>query len=697
MISKGERIMDNEKKEIWLADLYHKQQSVKYFPLGIGYIASYAQKIFPDKYVFRLFTDTDKFARQCFEGKPSLLGMRNDIVNAKLSYEFIVRLKKRYPDTIIVIGGPDAPADPKQFTAFLRVRPLIDFFIFRDGEIPFSKLLEALEAVDFNVAELKQSKKSIPGCNYLCNDKLISGEPPPRVKPEEVPSPYLTGIFDQFFKDNSIPAIQSTRGCPFSCAYCTEGHKYFNKVQRFSLERVGKEVQYIAERIEEPSGLLFIVDANFGMYKEDLKIAQFIAEIQKNKGWPGRIYDSGGGKNNKDNVLATFKSFAPGSVIYNSSLQSTDLNVLKNVKRNNISLSFLQDIALEAKNSGLSCCTELILGLPGDSKESHINSLKMAIEMGMQQIFVHNWCLLPGSELHSDDNRQKFQIIPSFSIPRRGLGVYEFGSEIFSCAETIEFGVVNATMTVEDYIWCRMFDITMVLFYNNGYLYESEALLKQLSLSVFDFIQKCHTYVFNDPNDALTQFYTEIKSSIIETTWEKREDIEKSVLDKSRIEKYADMEYIQRFEILQAIAIIKYGKEIHNIAQKALTEQLDEKGLLNEKLKAYINELFRFSLYRKNDFLNTECVFEDEFQFDFEALYSHNFSCDPLHYLLHRKKIFRFAHQREIANAIRKFYNDPGTPSMNSMKNIIRYFYVGQSLDRYFRNFETNDTYDDLL
>jgi len=104
---------------------------------------------------------------------------------------------------------PNSPADPKKFTQFLKERPLVDFLIFRDGEIPFSKLLEELELVDFNVAELKQSKKNIPGCNYLWNEKLISGEPPLRIIPEEVPSPYLTGLFDHFFKDNLIPAIQT--------------------------------------------------------------------------------------------------------------------------------------------------------------------------------------------------------------------------------------------------------------------------------------------------------------------------------------------------------------------------------------------------------------------------------------------------------------------------------------------------------
>ena len=54
------------KAEIWLTDLYHHQHPIKLFPLGIGYIASYIEKVFPDRYLFRLFTDHDvlKYAKR---------------------------------------------------------------------------------------------------------------------------------------------------------------------------------------------------------------------------------------------------------------------------------------------------------------------------------------------------------------------------------------------------------------------------------------------------------------------------------------------------------------------------------------------------------------------------------------------------------------------------------------------------------
>ena len=37
----------------------------------------------------------------------------------------------------------------------------------------------------------------------------------------EIPSPYTTGMMDKFFSEKFIPAIQTNRGCPFSCTYCS--------------------------------------------------------------------------------------------------------------------------------------------------------------------------------------------------------------------------------------------------------------------------------------------------------------------------------------------------------------------------------------------------------------------------------------------------------------------------------------------
>ena len=50
---------------------------------------------------------------------------------------------------------------------------------------------------------------------------------------DEIPSPYLTGILDEFFDGRLVPMIQTNRGCPFSCTFCVDGSASVNKESIF--------------------------------------------------------------------------------------------------------------------------------------------------------------------------------------------------------------------------------------------------------------------------------------------------------------------------------------------------------------------------------------------------------------------------------------------------------------------------------
>ena len=41
---------------------------------------------------------------------------------------------------------------------------------------------------------------------------------------------------DKFFDGKLIPMLQTNRGCPFSCTFCTDGKADVNKVNSFGVE-----------------------------------------------------------------------------------------------------------------------------------------------------------------------------------------------------------------------------------------------------------------------------------------------------------------------------------------------------------------------------------------------------------------------------------------------------------------------------
>ena len=147
------------------------------------------------------------------------------------------------------MGGPNIPLEDEDRSKFILKNPLIDFYVYLEGEEAFSNLIEkAIEHKD-NINKLKQNP--IDGIIHRIDDEnLVKGSWLKRRRElDEIPSPYLAGLMDKFFDGKLSPMLETNRGCPFTCTYCHEGHSLITKVNYFSIERVFAELDYIASKI----------------------------------------------------------------------------------------------------------------------------------------------------------------------------------------------------------------------------------------------------------------------------------------------------------------------------------------------------------------------------------------------------------------------------------------------------------------
>jgi hypothetical protein len=641
--------------EISFSDLAHPGHQCNNIPYAAALVAAYALKHSNHISGVRLFKDPYKLAGYLERGLPDLACFSNYIWNFNLSYQFAKRIKAASPKTIIVFGGPNYPLTTAQQREFLSAHPDIDFYIYREGERAFLQLTSKLLEYNLDACALKRAQQPIPSCHYILDGRFIRNELSDRfVDLDEIPSPYLSGLCDEFLEQELIPLMQTTRGCPFRCTYCQEGGKYFSRITRFSTKRIAAELEYIASRTPTPN--LQIADSNFGMYKEDIEICKAIAAVQDQYGWPTYFVDFAG-KNNKERVLQAV-SIVRGSHHLSAAVQSTDPQVLDAIGRRNVSLIQMLELARESEKSMANSFSEIILGLPCDSKAAHFKSIADLIDCGLNVVRSHQLLMLPGSEIASPATRRKYGLSTAFRVVPHTAAAYRlFGNE-FTAPEVDELCVANDSMSFEDYLDCRLFNLTVEIFYNNGIFQELIRFLRRYDVSISSFIRTIHDTA-RLPASPLYYLYEGFLRESNEI-WQCRKDLEDFLSRPGVIQRYRSGELGNNEQLMyRAIAVFKHMEDLHDIAFDAAFHHLACKGGLAKQQRHYLEELSKVGLACKKDLLSGGTVVEKHLHYDFVQLATCGYDADPFMYQKPEGIDIRFSHsedQKKLINTYKRIY-----------------------------------------
>ncbi|WP_369192346.1 radical SAM protein [Streptomyces sp. R08] len=482
---------------IWLADLTYTQQSIssEIMPQAIGGIATYLGTQVDMTHRVRIFKYPEKLADELAKGPtPDIIGFSCYVWNINLSLAFAERIKEALPHIITVFGGPNYPAHEGEQEEFLRTRlgRSVDFYVDREGEQAFAGLVGALVRSDGDLAPVHGTVAGVHSIDAAGRAHLPAAGPR-LASLASVPSPYRAGLMDEFFDGRLVPTVQTNRGCPFSCSFCVEGTRYYSKIAKKTAERVRQELLYIGARMAaliDRDGCrneLLITDSNFGMFPEDLDICDAIVECQDTYGWP-RYIDLTTGKNKRDRVLEAI-SRTRGTMTLSGSVQSLNPEVLAQVRRSNIDAGQLMDVALAAAEQGTGTYSEVILGLPGDSKEAHFSTLDQLIAARFDRLNMFQLTLLPGSDLWSPDQRSEHSMRTRFRVIPRSFGEFEVLGRRLAAAEIDEVCVELPTLSFDDYVDCRQMNLFISAAYNDGTFELLTKLLRTQHCSVFRWLQ----------------------------------------------------------------------------------------------------------------------------------------------------------------------------------------------------------------
>jgi len=500
--------------KIYLGDLFHTwtKGGIWTIPLNVGYIASYTIKKFKELNIdceVKIFKDPKKLIETIKKEPPNIIGLGFFVWNEKINKFVFDYVKENFPKTLTIGGGPrftNINANQEGARKFFIEVNNCDAFVVNQGEKGFFQVAHEFLKKNHDINQFK--KTTIPGSliNNLkihdkvnlknCSNKIHIGENIGNLDDlNDIPSPYLSGLLDDFFDDRWMPLLETNRSCPYRCTFCAWGIGT-QKLLKFSEERVIDEIEYISERCKKTK-TLFIADANFGILERDALFAKKIYEMHKKFGFPYNVAVQWN-KTRPDRIFKVakeFKSIAP----VGASMQSLSDDVLSSIKRKNLTFEQILELQKNLSEIGISekSFTELIIGLPNETKETHLMANRKLIDMGFE-INNYNLHLLPGTEMDEKNYRSKYFKKTGFRLHDNSYGIY-LDKKVFEAQETV---LETTTLSVEDFRYFRFFHFLLQMMWGKKWYYNYLIFLKSnYSINPVDFIDQLADEIRLSNND----------------------------------------------------------------------------------------------------------------------------------------------------------------------------------------------------
>jgi len=321
--------------------------------------------------------------RGVFEAQPDIVLFSTYIWNRVTVFSAISEIKKILPLVIIGCGGPEVSWLPeKVFTDC----PAIDLIILGEGEQTLVELSERLVSRGkfFRVRDFSD----IRGV-YLRSG--FGGNRPFTESLDDIPFPYTAERMD-FDPKNKIVYYESSRGCPFSCAYCLSSIE--RSVRYYSLDRVFRDLSYF---MDAGFPLVKFVDRTFNLDPERyLAIWKFIREHYNQK---TLFHFEIAAEFLSDEAFIVLDTMPSGSVQFEIGIQSINAETLRIVGRQSNPGNLAEKIRRVPR--AIHTHVDLIAGLPSEDRAGFTKSFDFAFLLSPDMLQLGFLKILSGSPMYA--------------------------------------------------------------------------------------------------------------------------------------------------------------------------------------------------------------------------------------------------------------------------------------------------------
>ena len=375
----------------------------------------------------------EQILQDIYKRKPDVIGFSCYIWNISYVKVILADIKKVLPDVKIWAGGPEVSYHGE---AFLKEEPAVDLVMMGEGEITFAHFLKAL----LEGEDLKQ----VPGLMVRNADGTFTDTGFRQVMDmSQIPFPYA--FMDMKELEHRIIYYESSRGCPFSCAYCLSS---IDKKLRFrSLDLVLPELEWF---LQAKVPQVKFVDRTFNCKKSHaMAIWQYIRD--HDNGVTNFHFEIAADLLDKDE-LDLLSTMRPGLVQLEIGVQSTNEKTLEAIRRKT-DIEEIREIT-ETINSwhNIHQHLDLIAGLPHEDLSSFRKSFNEVYDMEPEQLQLGFLKVLKGSYME--------EMIPACELLYSSSPPYEvLSTRWLSYGDILELKAVEEM--VEVYYNSRQFTCTL--------------------------------------------------------------------------------------------------------------------------------------------------------------------------------------------------------------------------------------------
>lgn len=292
-----------------------------------------------------------------------IIGISSTFMGVEDVKQIANKIKSDNPHALVVLGGPLSwSVHPDEI---LKIVPGIDYIIMREGEQTFLELIRAIE--------IGADTKRISGLVYKQGGSIIKTVSRQPIQCEAIKPPDWKMMGIPSTKRLPVLPVETSRGCPFNCAYCSEVSYWDKPVRYRSSDSVVQEL--INNVVELGINTFRFTDSCFSAPPERCgQLCDAIHEAFDKNGITVKWSSYARISNLSYPLLEKMKR--SGCVALDIGVESGSTEMLRSMGRNYAPETALK-IARFARELGVVTNFNVVVGFPGETRDSIMRTAEL--------------------------------------------------------------------------------------------------------------------------------------------------------------------------------------------------------------------------------------------------------------------------------------------------------------------------------